>query len=69
MWPVAPKMSHIFCAGGLVSEGGSVEAGRRSFESLARVVLGERTSELPAAVDMVGDEMARYMTCSAFTVE
>jgi hypothetical protein len=44
MWPVAPKTSHVFWVGGLVSEGGSVEEGRRSFGLLARRVLGERTA-------------------------
>jgi hypothetical protein len=44
MCPVAPKMSHVFWIGGLVSDGGSVEEGRCSFGLLARRELGERTA-------------------------
>jgi len=29
MWPVAPKTTHTFWVGGLDSEGGSVDCGRR----------------------------------------
>lgn len=37
MWPVAPKTSHTLGVGGLESDGGSVEDGRRSFELEAEV--------------------------------
>lgn len=35
MCPVAPNMSHVFCVAGLVSPGGSVVEGSRSFELFA----------------------------------